>query len=85
MIGVYWVGWSLNPDEKRNKDLQSSEIIKESFVSENASIQHREMFSETNLQVNAQGDLFRLSEWAAYIIEESKNSHIVLMDDYQLE
>lgn len=43
------------------------------------------MFSETNLQVNAQGDLFRLSEWAAYIIEESKNSHIVLMDDYQLE
>ena len=37
------------------------------------------------LQVNTEGQLFRLSEWSASIASHSQNTYVLFMDDYQMD
>ena len=82
LVGLYWVGWSINPNEKKNKDEDKKNTMHDTFMHEEVSTFYKEIFAGSILQVNNEGHLFRLSEWAADITRKGKNTFVVLMDDY---
>ena len=67
LVGLYWVGWSINPNEKKNKDEDKKNAMHDTFMKDEVSKFYKEIFTDSILQVNNEGHLFRLSEWAADI------------------